>query len=73
MGQADGGVVVGLDILDGGRGYASDESPEILVAAPDGGGFPASRRSAMRVSTCTSRNVTLCTSPAPRLPVHVGS
>ena len=36
LGQADNGVVTQVCILDGGRGYASTETPDVFVSSPDG-------------------------------------
>ena len=41
LGQADDGVVKAAEVVDGGRGYAGAESPEVVVSAPDGGGAAA--------------------------------
>ena len=41
LGQADNGVVTAAEVLEGGRGYARAETPEVVVSVPDGGGAPA--------------------------------
>ena len=50
LGRADDGVVTAAELLDGGYGYASDESPEVVVSPPDGGGAVAVVRAELGIT-----------------------
>jgi len=44
LAQADDGVVTAAEVLEGGCGYTSAESPAVVVSEPEGGGAAASVR-----------------------------